>query len=147
REQVYFYLSAVGIIMAVFLSLKEVKEQGFREFFRAAPRHAIIIAPLVYFLFCMIDIQGIADLIPLLPFVGIFAAFALITGLDWTIKLIIRRRPSLRPAMLRGGGFAVFLALILFLDVSDAFSYNRDTPTLQEQEAAVAEVASHLQAG
>lgn len=41
-------------------------------------RDALIIAPAVYFLFCMVNLQAGPDLIPLFPFIGMFAALFLV---------------------------------------------------------------------
>lgn len=147
KEQIYFYLAAIGIVMAIGIALKEVKDQGWTELFARAPRHAIIIAPAVYFGFCMIDIQGIPDLIPLLPFVGAFAALALIYSCDWTAKHAMKMLPRIRPALWQYAPFMVFLIAILVLDLGSLFSYRRGFPTLQDEDAATAEITSHLGPG
>jgi hypothetical protein len=52
-------------------------------------KDALIIAPTVYLAFCLINFQSGPDLLPLFPFIGIFAG--------WLITDVARRLASLRP--------------------------------------------------
>src|SRR5262249_43667682 len=72
--RVFFYASAGGIVVAIVREITRIKVVGFRRFLQSAPRNAVIITALGYLSFCMLDLQGGADLIPLLPFAGIFAS-------------------------------------------------------------------------
>src|ERR1044072_1536001 len=69
NERFYFYIAAPGLLFSLWQEARRAKLRGLRSLLDAAPRHAIVIAPIVYFLFCAIDSQGGADLIPLLPFI------------------------------------------------------------------------------
>jgi hypothetical protein len=144
--RLYFYLAAPGLLLLLWREVKHARENGPRSLLRAAPRHAIIISPVVYFLFCMIDIQGGADLIPLLPFVATFAAVALIFALGQAANFIARERPALNRAQVMAWGGGLACAFILALAVSDTFSRERDL-TLQDQDAKVRDIVSQLQPG
>jgi hypothetical protein len=143
----YFYLAAPGFIVAIAREIKRARERGTAYLKEAAPRHAIMIAPLVYFLFCMVDIQGGADLIPLLPFVAAFAALALVFALELAGGLIARKTSRPTRAAVEGFGYALLCAFIFVLNVSDAFFIDRTFPTLKDQQAEVAEITSYLQPG
>jgi hypothetical protein len=149
-EGIYFYLAAVGIIVVVAREAWLAIKGGARYLVSAAPGHAIVIAPLVYFVFCMINLQGGADLIPFLPFVGMFAAVAIIYALDQVTGLLSRYLPGIaaRPgvAAIRGAAFATAFACVFAFSVADAFSYKR-SPTLQDQDVEIAEIKSHLGPG
>jgi hypothetical protein len=142
----YFYLAAPGLLLLLWREAKQARQDGLRALFETAPRHAIIIAPFVYFLFCMIDIQGGADLIPLLPFVAMFAAVALIFAVERAAALIVRARPSLNRAQISAWGSGLACAFILLVAVSDSLYREREL-TLQDQDAKVRDIVSQLQPG
>lgn len=140
-EAIYFLLSALGFGIACG---REVRMQGSRRLIENAPRHAVIIAPLVYFGFCMINLQGAADVIPLLPFVAIFGALGIVFMLDWALDLLLRAKPRPTRLAVEAWGYVLLLALILILSVGDAFLVRVDFPTLKDQDGEVAEIVSHL---
>ena len=142
----YFYLAVPGLLLVAWRELKQSNRGGLRGFLQSAPRHAMIIATVVYFLFCMIDIQGGADLIPFLPFVSMFAAVALIFLVEQTATFIARKRPAIKHAPLELWGSAAICALILALAVGDSITKERDV-TLSDQDARVREIVSQLQPG
>jgi hypothetical protein len=142
----YFYLAAPGLLLLLWREAKLARGGGRRSLLEAAPRHALIIAPVVYFLFCMIDIQGGADLIPLLPFVAVFAAVALLFALERAASFASRARPDLNRARVMAWGSGMACAFILILAVGDTFSRERDL-TLQDQDAKVRDIVSQLQPG
>ncbi len=139
----YFYLSAIGLLLALW---QEAKQARLAKLLDAAPRHAVIIAPIVYFLFCMIDIQGGADLIPLLPFVAIFAALAVVYLLEGVALLLARVRPSANSAAIEAWGSALILAIILVISIGNSLLAKRDQ-SLKAQDAEVAQMVSYLQPG
>ncbi len=136
----YFYLSAIGLLITLWQEARRTK------LLDAAPRHAIIIAPIVYFLFCMIDIQGGADLIPLLPFVAIFAALAIVYLLKGAALMLARARPSLSSAAIEYWAVASVLAIILVISIGDQVLSRRDQ-SLKAQDTEVAQMVSYLQPG
>ncbi len=50
---------------------------------RESFKDALVIAPVVYLLFCMINFQAGPDLIPLFPFIGVFAGWLLVKLGTW----------------------------------------------------------------
>ena len=147
QERIYFYLSAVGFLMVVAKEIWLCVRGGFKHTLTAAPRHAILIAPLVYFLFCMIDIQGGADLIPLLPFVGIFVAAGILLGLEWLSFLVGRLRRSLNTKPVQYATLAAAVIAVFIFSVADAFSFHRGFPTLKDQYEGIKELTGRLQPG
>ncbi|MFY9609538.1 MAG: DolP-mannose mannosyltransferase [Blastocatellia bacterium] len=144
QDRLYFYLAAAGIIVALFAELKRARRRGISYLREAAPGHAIIIAPSVYFFFCLISLQGGPDLIPLLPFVGVFAAIALVLAIDQTTQLLRRALPKPGAGALEHASFAAVLVAVVFFSVADAFTSKRVSPTLKDQDSAVAEITSLL---
>ncbi|HEX8185804.1 MAG TPA: hypothetical protein VF747_13655, partial [Blastocatellia bacterium] len=142
----YFYLAAPGFLIVLWRELKQPQGGRARGLLQSAPRHAIMIAPVVYLLFCVIDIQGGADLIPFLPFVAMFAAVALLLLVEQAAALLARARPSLKDAPLEVWGSAAISVFVLALAVSDSIAGARDF-TLSDQDAQVREIVSHLQPG
>ena len=145
NSRFYFYVGAVGLCIAMWLELKRGRKS--RATLESAPRHAVIIAPIVYFGFCMVDIQAGADLIPLVPFVAIFAALALVFILERAIDLLARVRPGANPAIIENYGSVAIAAVIIYQSVSGAFFFERGFPTLADQQPAIAEMLSHLHPG
>ena len=143
----YFYLALGGLAIAISQEVKRARKRGGKYLLESAPVHAVMISPLVYFAFCMIDIQGGADLIPLVPFVAIFAAVALGWIVEQTANLFKRIRPAGSRAVIESCASILIVALILIRNVSGAFSFERGFPTLKDQEPAVQEMVSHLEPG
>jgi hypothetical protein len=109
-------------------------------------RDAIIIPPLVYFAFCMINFQGGPDLIPFLPFIGIFGG--------WLIIKIARRVIPFKMLVLGGQSLSVRkLALLSVISVLGIIALYRGSifrtpgPTLQSQYQEAEKVAALLGPG
>jgi hypothetical protein len=102
-------------------------------------RDALVIAPAVYFLFCMVNLQAGPDLIPLFPFIGIFAAFFL----SECARTIAGRYPRLATleSLIPGVGLLVVLVLAF-----GRAGLSRFTPalTLQQQDRDFAVVSALL---
>jgi hypothetical protein len=94
----------------------------------------------------VIDIQGGADLIPLLPFVAAFAAVAIIFAVGRTASLIARARPALNQESIFMWGSASVCALVLAVAIGGSISREREF-TLSDQDAEVREIVSQLQPG
>jgi hypothetical protein len=141
----YFYLSLAGLCIVIWRESARVIKYGRGRFLERASTHAVVVAPLVYFGFCMIDIQGPPDLIPLLPFVAIFAAVTIEFMIARIGDLASRMRRN-RPAVERWASVAV-IAFVVYRNVSGAFLFERGFPTLKDQRPAVEEITSHLEAG
>jgi DolP-mannose mannosyltransferase len=146
-DRLYFYLSVAGLLLAVAREVREGVKHGFRAVLRLAPRHQIIIAALVYFLFCRIDLQGEQDIIPLLPFVAIFSAVLMVYVLDAAICLILRLRGTLSLTVFQRTGFAVICVVVLFVGLTSVFSARTPKKRLKAQMADTAELVSLLEPG
>ena len=64
NSRAFFYISVGGLCVALVREFYRGRQQPEGSLFDRAPHHAIILAPVVYFGFCMIDIQSAPDLIP-----------------------------------------------------------------------------------
>lgn len=134
-------LSLIGFAMYAGERVREKLEEGLRaiDLFR----DAILLPPVVYLIFCTIDFQGGPDLIPFLPFIGLFAAWFLVE-LGRAIAsnaLVKRRRPgigwnSLVPSI----ATAAMLVLILVRTTS----YKPPRWDLGEQRRAISQIADYL---
>lgn len=93
---------------------------------------AIVIPPLVYLAFCLINFQGAPDLIPLFPFIGIFSGWFFVDA----GRLLASRRfgkagSSLNLAMVVPG---LAIGVILLLLAARSITYRAEPgPTLQDQ--------------
>jgi hypothetical protein len=146
-DRFFFYVAAIGLILIIAQQFYRAVKAGRHYLIDQAPFHAVLIAPLVYFAFCMINVQGDADFLPFLPFVSIFAAVALVTALDRAVVLVRRLWKSADIRSIQAAGFAAVCLLIFFLNVADAFSFDRKPPTLDDQDADVRAITSQLQPG
>jgi hypothetical protein len=139
-EVLFVVLSAVGLLIFCAERLRAKFKEGFSsELFR----DAIAIPPLVYFAFCLINFQAGPDLIPFLPFIGIFAAWLFVKAAQAisAIKMArfaayLPRAETLIPQFV--------LAVILALVVTHAAGYRMQGTTLQEQEEEVKTLAGLL---
>jgi hypothetical protein len=105
-------------------------------------RDGLLIAPGVYFLFCLVNLQAGPDLIPLFPFIGIFTGLLLVES----SRRVARRYTKLKdldPWLPR-----VALMVVLALSVSRG-AINWFTPmlTLQQQDKEFAVVSALLGPG
>jgi hypothetical protein len=144
-ERLLCYIAVIGIALAVLQEIKLARERGARIILERAPNHAIIISPAVYFAFCMINVQGSADFLPFLPFIGAFAALAIVTAIDRATEMFeysLKRR--LRPVA-GIAAFAIICLVIFFTNVFDAFTFRKKGLKLNDQQAQVQEIVSHLE--
>lgn len=141
----YFYLALAGLCIAIWQESRRGIKHGGRRLLERASTHAVIVAPLVYFGFCMIDIQSGPDLIPLVPFVAVFAAVALEFVVEQTANLFSRVRKN--HAAIESWATVAIIGFILYRNVSGASFFERAFPTLKDQGPAVEEITSHLEPG
>ncbi|MCI0486879.1 MAG: DolP-mannose mannosyltransferase, partial [Blastocatellia bacterium] len=146
-ETIYFYLAVAGTVIAFVKEGLRTKADGIKGLLDRAPHHAMLIAPLAYFAFCAVNLQGAADLFPLLPFVGIFAAVAAVFTLDRAALLVKRLTPRLHTSTLKIAAFVPVLGIIFFSSVADTFFFEVERVTLQDQEEVVEEMRAHLEPG
>jgi hypothetical protein len=147
QERLYCAIAVIGVLFACWEELKCAWKGRFEYLSRNAPQHALLIAPLVYFIFCTIDVQGAQDFIPFLPFIAIFSAFAMVNATDRFLELVAWATKIRQHSAVQAATYVLVLLLVLGLTVVDAFSYKRKSGRLREQQAEVAEIVSNLQSG
>ena len=147
EDRLYFYLAGVGVLAVIVREVALAIKQGRAWLLNRAPRHQVVVASMVYLIFCRIDMQGEQDLIPLLPFVAIFASVLLVWSLDLTMSLLARAYSKLSNVIIERIAFAALLLVVFFLSAADAFTFKPPKKTLKAQEADVAEIMSHLGPG
>jgi hypothetical protein len=125
----------------------QVRTGGFRAFVDRAPRHQIIIAPLVYFIFCRIDLQGRQDFIPLLPFIAIFAAVLIVYYLDAIAEIVARSRSGLSRTMIERTAFGFLCALVLIFGLWSIFAVRPSSKYLTAEKADTADIVALLEPG
>lgn len=146
-DRFFFYVAAVGLVLTIAQQIYLAAKMGKNQFLDQARFHAVLIAPLVYFVFCMINVQGDADFLPFLPFVAVFAAVALVTALDRAGELLRRVWKTANNRVLQAAGFSAACLIVFFFNVADAFSFDRRPPTLDDQQSDVREIVAHLEPG
>jgi hypothetical protein len=74
-DAIMLVLSAAGLLM--FLAIRARSKRQLKEALQSEDlfRDALIMPPVIYLAFCLIDLQGGPDLIPLVPFIGLFTAW------------------------------------------------------------------------
>lgn len=143
REILVVLLSAVGFML---FSVERARERGSgRDAFESPDlfRDAIVFPPLIYGVFMLVNFQGPPDLIPLIPFYGIFAGWAfmrLLRVAGRNIPIAVLSRAS--------AGWTVRAAvIILILGVVfvRAGTFKMRGLTLQHQDAAIQQLRKELQ--
>lgn len=146
-EWPYFLASIAGLAIASGRESRIIKRDGSKSLIERAPRHAVIIAPLIYFAFCTINIQGGVDMIPLLPFVAMFAAVAIVWGIDRAVDFLSRTKLGWSRSVLGASALGAVVSMIMIFSVADVLWIRVSFPTLKDQDAEVAEIISHLAPG
>ncbi len=131
-------LSFSGLLFFIFQSLRDkfalkVKQDESN----ATIKDALWIAPLVYLLFCLINLQAGPDLLPLFPFIGVFLGFAIvkIASLFRNLRLV-----NWLPKLLA--------AILLLLTLWRGVEFWRDSsPQLQAQIKAIEVIDRELTEG
>ncbi len=147
EETFYFYVSTIGLTVVLVRELRLFKQHGTNHFLERSYDHAVWIAPLFYFSFCMVSLQGAPDIIPLLPFVAIFFAVLVVFALDQAASRIQPMLTGSGNRPFAGLAFAAVMVLVFFMSVADSFHLQLSFPTLQDQDENVREILSHLEAG
>lgn len=131
-DVIWLALGAIGVVM---FGARQLRVRLTKTGLVSADlfRDAILIAPVVYIAFCLINLQAGPDLIPLFPFIGMFAGWLItevsgrLTAADvMTEKPALRRTVRLLPALA--------LLLICAVVVVRAARSKLDGPTLDYQD-------------
>jgi hypothetical protein len=137
-------LSSAGLLM--FLASRLRSKRPLKEAIQSPDlfRDAIIMPPVIYLAFCLIDLQGGPDLIPFFPFIGVFAGWFLVEG----SRLIAGTRTATQRSHsvpLRHVIPACALLVILGLALLRAHRYGiGDTWTLKREETEARSVGDLL---
>jgi hypothetical protein len=132
-------LSALGL--AGYLTGSVVAKVKHKEFLRSPDlfADAILMPPLIYLAFCMINIQGGPDLIPFVPFVGIFLGWLILKG-EGLLSRIRMASYSATEALVPLLSMMIILSLVLY----HAVSYRIQGWTLKDQDTAMEAVSLML---
>jgi hypothetical protein len=140
---VFLYLAALGLLIFILIRIraKFVLKPALQD--RSLFKDAIIMPPVIYLFFCVINFQGGPDLIPFFAFIGIFAAF-----------FFLEAARSLSAIRLLGSGsrgldlgqlIPAAAAMLVFVTiVVVAGSYKREGRSLAEQYQDVEVIANLL---
>lgn len=130
---------SIGVIGMAMFAIESVRARiGRTDRFASRDfRTALLIPPLVYLAFCLVNFQSGPDLIPLFPFIGLFAGFGLVKlGESRLGREFLKPLPSL--------ALIVIFVLVLFR----AVIYKLESGmTLQDQDREFAEVSNVLGPG
>jgi hypothetical protein len=141
REVIFVVLAAAGLLTYIgerAHSRWKSKESSFTDGWF---KDALIFPPLVYFLFCMVNMQAGPDLIPFFPFIGLFAGWFLFRVGTLIGKIKPLQRPRLNWEIVVTG----LVVLLLFgASVRRATKYRIAGLTLQDQYRDLQPVADVL---
>jgi hypothetical protein len=142
-------LVAISLIGLVMFGIERVRERLGKETPRPGYvfRDALLIPPLVYLAFCLVNFQSGPDLIPFFPFIGLFAGWFFVEASRWiSVSRRIAGGSVFRsfPGLLKRSAVFVVLALVLYRSMVSALEHG---PKLQDQDRAFAVVSSHLAPG
>jgi hypothetical protein len=141
RDIIFVVLSAIGLLGFIGERIWTRWKGKENSFIDGWFRDALIFPPVVYFLFCLVNMQAGPDLIPFIPFIGLFAGWTLFRAGTLIGKIKFFQRPNLRWEAVVAG-----LAIILMLGVSvrRATKYRIVGLTLQDQYRDLQPVANVL---
>ena len=129
-------LVALGVAGLITFGIDRVKARLIGDTTFKPPclfRDAIVILPLIYLAFCLINFQSGPDLIPLFPFIGLFAG--------WTIVKLGGARSGQGLARLPAAALVVLFSLIILRSLI----YNVESDLkLQDQEQAFEAISQVL---
>jgi hypothetical protein len=137
-------LSALGFARFLFERLRVRLKR--REWLNSEDcfKEAILFPPVVYLAFCLVNMQGGPDLIPFLPFIGIFGGW-FFAEVARRIAGLGRSEASAGRLSLRVQGLA--LATILLLVVGRAVTHRFEGWSLQEQDEILKKFTTQLEPG
>lgn len=102
-------------------------------------KDALIIAPAVYLIFCLVDFQAGPDLIPLFPFIGIFAAWFLVKA-----GRLIKDSQFLNQTSVGGLARDAVVAIAFVVTLACAATHKAQSVTLHDQYREYNTLASIL---
>jgi hypothetical protein len=133
-DLIWFAIGLIGLLMYFVRQLRARVKSG-QAF--ASPelfKDGVLIAPLVYIAFCLINLQSGPDLIPLFPFLSIFAGWFITEASRWLSSFgMITKRPALLRSVERFPAFA--LSLVCAVALVRAAIFRMDDWTLWRQDS------------
>jgi DolP-mannose mannosyltransferase len=140
-DVIWVALAVAGLVMVGIERLRGWRKPGAALGSADLFRDALVIAPLVYLAFCLINFQSGPDFLPLFPFIGIFAAWAIT---EITRRLHASRALAAKPALQRWGGRLpeAALLLILLLACARGITYRMQDWTLRYQDQQLKPIAA-----
>ena len=133
-DLVFVALGLTGLIAFLIERVKERFKRGIAADESDLFRDCLLIAPLAYLTFCLINFQSGPDLIPLFPFIGLFAGYLMVSV---SAFLSERRLGLLAPSLV----LIASLALILFR----AATSRLPSAALKDQDRQLAALSSLLE--
>jgi hypothetical protein len=143
----FFYLAGLGLLTALLREIRKGARIGFSAALDHARHHQIMIVPVVYLLFCRVNMGDEEDLIPLLPFVAMFSAVLLIYLVETGASALSRLVPVIDRAALVRYSTATVCAIVFLTRVIDAVSVRGPAIELKAQDVDVSEMVSQLGPG
>ena len=152
RERV-FYEGFIFVEMALagFAMFAYERVRGKRQFRAALEspdlyKDALLMPPVIYFGFCMLNFQSSPDTIPFFPFIGLFAAWLLVKG-AMALAALRPIQPLAERARVAILIPAIALALVGAAVLRHAAVYRVDARTLADQYEEARIIDSHLSPG
>jgi len=141
KKTIFLLIALGGLVIYIAERLYVKFKQGWAtELFR----DAIVFPALIYLVFAFINFQAGPDLIPFLPFVGLFAAWAFAKAGQFVARYapaqFMNYKPHIKYLVLAGA-----LAMTLALVIWPAVRYRAGGETLQKQIEEVNGIAARLQ--
>ena len=135
-------MSGIGLVM---YAVERIRSRFPKTSSEAADSFAevLLIPPLVYLAFCLVNFQSGPDLIPFFPFIGLFAGWFVVDASRLLDKWLLTRNASFRllPRLAPALVVVVVLGVALRSSVVSAFERR---PKLKDQDAAFEVVSSRL---
>ena len=127
---VFVALSAGGFVMFVARLMRAKLKRKERLSSLNLTRVGIVIPPLVYVAFCLINFQGGPDLIPLFPFIGIFAGWFFVEAGRFVSGFFIAGSSFDLARMIPGLAVGVILLILVTRNIS---YHGEPGPSLENQ--------------
>ena len=136
-------ISVVGLVMFGIERVRcRIRKAGSE---RETVRDVLLIPPLVYLGFCLLNFQSGPDLIPFFPFIGLFAGWFFVQTSELiSVRSITRYTVRSIPKLWLSSALVIILALIAHGSLRSAFDYR---PVLHDQERAFEAISSRLAPG
>lgn len=141
RESIFVILAAIGLLTYIGERIYRRWKGKETSFTDGWFKDALIFPPVVYFIFCLINMQAGPDLIPFIPFIGLFAGWLLFRVGTLIGKIKFLQNPRINWEIAVTG---LVVVLMLGVCVRRATKYTIAGLTLQDQYRDLQPVAKVL---